>query len=122
MSLFLYLISVLWIAAGVCYILYTEKTRAQVVRCMGANELILAGFTALMGLILFFSAGAAEHSWLIRIIGLLVIGKGAVIFFNPAGLRDKIYDWYLNRTSEQTDRFYGIIFVVLGTALLSWIQ
>ncbi len=122
MSLFLYLISLLWIAAGVCYILYTEKTRAQVVRFMGANIMILAGVTALIGLLLFLSAGASEHGWLIRILGLLVIAKGAVIFLNPAGLRDKMFDWYLNRTSAQTDRLYGIIMVVLGTALLSWIQ
>ncbi len=122
MSLFLYLISLLWVAAGVCYILYTEKTRVQIVRFMGANEMILGGLTALVGLLLFFSAGASEHSWLIRLLGLLVIAKGAVIFLNPAGLRDKMFDFYFNHTSEQTDRLYGIIMVVLGTALLSWIQ
>jgi len=122
MSLFLYLISLLWIAAGVCYILYTEKTRAQVVKFTGANEMVLGGMTALVGLLLFFVAGASEHGWLIRILGLLVIAKGVVIFLNPAGLRDKMFDWYLNRTSEQTDRLYGIIMIVLGTALLSWIQ
>ena len=122
MSLFLYLISLLWITAGVCYILYTEKTRTQIVKFMGANEMGLGGVTVLIGLLLFFAAGASENRWLIRILGLLVIGKGAVIFLNPAGLRDKMFGWYLNHTSEQTDRLYGIIMVVLGTALLSWIQ
>ena len=73
------------------------------------------------GILLVFSASASSHSAIIRILGALAMIKGAFIFFNPENLYTRSYNWYLESLSDQAHRFVGIITVILGTAVLSWI-
>jgi uncharacterized protein YjeT (DUF2065 family) len=51
----------------------------------------------------------------------LAVLKGGFIFWNPQNLYDKTLDWYLNSVSDQTFRFFGIITLIFGTVILSWI-
>ena len=47
--------------------------------------------------------------------------EGVLAFTNPNKLYDQLMDWYLDALSDQTHRFMGIVTIILGTAILSWI-
>lgn len=122
MKWFLYAISIFFIAIGCCTILYTNESR-KFVRGL-FNEIdrkIISAFEAVMGILILLSAPASHHSWFIRLIGLLAIIEGGVIFLIPKNLYDKLVDWYVNSLSDQIYRLSGIFSIILGTAFLSWI-
>jgi uncharacterized protein YjeT (DUF2065 family) len=122
MKWFLYAISLIWISIGCCTILYTGETRNVVKNIVkGIDHKILSILPFIMGILFILSASASRHSWLIRLIGLTAVIKGVFIFTNPKNFSDKVTDWYLSSLSDQTQRLYGIITLILGTAILSWI-
>jgi len=122
MRLFLYAISLLWVAIGCFTILYTSESR-NVVKSIINNidRKVLSAFEAIIGILLLFSATASHHSWFIRLIGFMAVIEGGLIFFIPKNLYDELIDWYLNSVSDQTYRLFGIISIILGTAVLSWV-
>jgi uncharacterized protein YjeT (DUF2065 family) len=122
MKVFLYAMSFLWIGIGCCTVLYTHETR-EFIRGLfkEIDRKIISAFEAVMGILLLISASASHYAWLIRLIGLLAVIEAGVIFLLPRNLYDDLMDWYLNSATDQTYRFFGILSLVLGTAVLSWI-
>jgi uncharacterized protein YjeT (DUF2065 family) len=122
MNLFLYAISFLFIAIGCCTILYTTETRNFVKHLF--NEIdrkFLSIFEAIIGILLLVSATSSHHPWFIRLIGLMAVIEGAVIFLLPKNLYDELINWYVHSLSDQTYRLFGILSLILGTAMLSWV-
>ena len=122
MKWFLYVISFFWIAIGCCTFLYINETRNVVRNILNKiDRKVLSAFEAIIGILLLLSATASHHSWFIRLIGFLAVIEGGIIFLIPKNLYDELIDWYLNSASDQTYRLFGIISIILGTAVLSWI-
>jgi uncharacterized protein YjeT (DUF2065 family) len=122
MSWFLYLISVSWISIGSCAILYTDDTRNTLKRLLSAvNRKVLSGLPLVFGVLMIVAASGSLHPWLVRILGLLGLIKAVFVFVNPMSLYEKAVQWYLESVSDQGYRLAGIITVILGTAVLSWI-
>lgn len=122
MKWFLYAVSIIWVAIGCCTILYVNESRNVLRNIFNKiDRKILSTFEAIMGILLVVSATASHHSWLIRLIGFMAVIEGVIIFFIPKNLYDELIDWYLNSASDQTYRLFGIISIILGTAVLSWI-
>jgi len=118
----LYVISVLWIAMGSCLVLYTVEFRKVMANLLkGVDRRFLAFLPAVFGVLMIVAASQARNPGFIRLLGLLAVAKGAFIFANPQGLYGQLSEWYLDKASDQTYRFFGIISLILGTALLSWI-
>ncbi len=118
----LYIVSIICIAIGGCTILHTNETRNVLKNIFNKiDRKIISVFEVNMGILLLFSATASHHSWFIRIIGFMAIIEGGIIFFIPKNLYDELIDWYLNSVSDQSYRLFGIILLVFGTAVLSWI-
>lgn len=118
----LYLFSVIFISIGCCTILYTDESRNLLRDILNkVDRKILSVIEALMGVLLLLSATASHHPWLIRLIGLMAIIEGGIIFFVPKNLYDELIDWYLNAISDKTYRLFGIISLVFGVAVLSWV-
>ena len=123
MKWFLYVISFLWITAGSWFIIYTTEYRNVMKRLFDkTNRKVLSVFPAIIGVLLFISASWSLHSWFLRMLGIIAVIKGGIIFFNPKNLYDEMMNWYLNSLSDQTYRFFGIISIIIGTAILSWIS
>jgi uncharacterized protein YjeT (DUF2065 family) len=123
MKWFLYAISFLWITAGSWFIIYTTEYRNVMKRLFDkTNRKVLSVFPAIIGVLLFISASWSLHSWFLRMLGIIAVIKGGIIFFNPKNLYDEMMNWYLNSLSDQTYRFFGIISIIIGTAILSWIS
>ena len=119
---FLYVISFFCIAMGCCTILYTDETRRFVKSIFKEiDRRFISAFELIMGILLLISATASRQSWFIRLFGLMAIIEGAVIFLIPKNLYDELMDWYFNSASDQTYRLFGILSLILGTAILSWI-
>ena len=122
MKWFLYAISLIWIAAGCCSILYTSETRNVMNRMIKEIDRKLISIVPLIAGILFlFAASASSVPWFIRLIGLMGILKGVFVLVAPSNLYGQVNNWYLNSLSDEADRLWGIIALILGTAILSWI-
>jgi uncharacterized protein YjeT (DUF2065 family) len=123
MKWLLYAISFLWITAGAWFIIYTTESRNVMKRLFDkTHRKILSVFPAIIGILLFISASWSLHSWFLRLLGIMAVIKGGIIFFNPKNLYDEMMNWYLNSLSDQTYRFFGIVMIIIGTAVLSWIS
>ncbi len=122
MRWFLYAISVFWVAIGCCTILYTNETRNVLKNMFNKiDRKIISVIEVILGVLFLFSATASHHSWFIRLIGIITVIEGGIIFFIPKNLYDELVDWYLNSALDQTYRLFGIISLIFGAAVLSWI-
>ena len=121
MKWFLYFISFAWISTGSYFILYTGKSR-EVLKKIYVNipREVLIVTTIGFGILFLMSAPHSLNSWIIVVFGILAIIKGIFFFLNPGNMFEKIRDWYLHTATEQTYRFFGIIMLLLGTAVFSW--
>ncbi len=119
----LYVICMIWIVFGSFAILYTTQYRDLLRRILKKPNLkIIAFFPFAAGILLLFSSSVSHYPWFIRLIGMFAIIKGAFIFTNPNGIANKLNDWYLNAVSDQTHRFFGLVGILLGSAVFSWIN
>ena len=122
MKWFLYAISVFWVSIGCYTILNTNETRKVLKNIFNRIEQkIISIFEIIIGVLFLFSATASHHSWFLRLIGLLAVIEGGIVFLIPKALYDELVDWYVNSASDKTYRLFGIIFLIFGTAILSWI-
>ena len=122
MKWFLFLFSVLWIAAGSWYILYTQQARQKAFDLINAmNEKIMAGAALVCGLLFFLSASSSSNSGFIIFLGIISVAKGVFIFLDPKDLWTQVKAWYTETASDQTYRLFGIIMLIVGTAVFSWI-
>lgn len=122
MKEFLYAFSVLFIGLGSCFILYTKECRKFLGNMLtGMDRRFLAALPAIFGILLMLAASQARNVGFIRLLGLMGVAKAAFVFANPAGLYEKTNHWLVNSATDQTFRLFGIISLILGTAMLSWI-
>ncbi len=123
MKWFLYTISVFYIVSGVCFILYTSQSREYTSILMKkVDRRILSVLVIIIGLLLIASSFYDRFLWVIVVIGVLALIKGTFILFSPVNLYNKMLDWYLTKTTDQTYRFFGIIILIIGTAIFSWVN
>jgi hypothetical protein len=123
LNVLLILICCLWVAGGACLILYTPETRRFVGGLMDeVDHRLLAGVTGLVGLLLLAAASAVtSNSPFVVFLGLVALIKAGLLFANPFDLVPRTRRWYVQEASDQTIRLFGIISLMLGTAVFSWL-
>jgi uncharacterized protein YjeT (DUF2065 family) len=122
MKEFLYAYSVLCIALGSCLVLYTTECRKLFGNMLTEiDRRFLAPLPAIFGILLILAASQARNAWFIRLLGLIGVTEAGFIVANPQGLCEQVNNWLLNSAPDQTFRLFGIISLILGTAVLSWI-
>ena len=122
MEWILYVVSLIWIAFGSFMILYTNESRNAMKRFYeDVNHKVLAVLPFIAGILLLAAASTVHHSWFIRLIGIMGLLKGVFIFLSPGKTYDELMRWYLE-LSDQSLRFHGIMGIILGTVILSWIK
>jgi len=122
MKWLLYVISFLWIGAGSSFILYTAQSRNLLKKMLaGADKGLVSVLPITIGALLIVGAYQTAFPWVVVLLGILAAAKGCIFLFNPEKLADKLTIWYLEQASDQTYRLAGIIGIILGTALLSWL-
>ncbi len=119
---FLYGVALFWIAAGTLFILYTEESRRFLkVFMAGTRPRSFAFIPMVVGLLLIISAWASGAFWFILILGLLAIGKGVYFLFGPYGQITALLTWWVKSVQDRTYRLWGLIMVLLGMVILSWL-
>ncbi|NIQ38403.1 MAG: hypothetical protein GTN81_07435 [Proteobacteria bacterium] len=123
MGWFLYVMSILWVVFGTVSILYTDWLREFLKEHLeNKNPRFLSPIPLVLGILLVISAGWSEIFWLVFLLGLLAVAKGLYLLVGPRGQIDMVVAWWSGEASERLYRFSGIIALVLGIALLSWIR
>jgi len=121
MQWILYAFSLVFVAFGVYMILYTDNARNLFRQFIQMGFKTLSIIAALIGFLFLVSASASHYPWFLRFVGIFSIAEGVVLYINPQDIMGRIYAWYLDEASDQTFRASGIITVIFGTALISWI-
>ena len=81
----------------------------------------LSAIPAVYALLFLICASATAHPWVFRIIGLLAAVEAVVAFINPQRIYSQMLDWYFGNVSAQANRLFGIIGIIFGTVILTWI-
>ena len=121
MQWILYAFSLVFVAFGVYMILYTDNARNLFRQFIQMGFKTLSIIAAIIGFLFLVSASASHYPWFLRFVGIFSIVEGVVLYINPQDIMGRIYAWYLDKASDQTFRASGIITVIVGTALISWI-
>ena len=122
MQWFLYLMGVLWVSLGTWMILYTGHYRKFCKKLVkNVNELFLILLNIVIGILFIVAAFYSHKFWIIASLGILCLAEGILYVLNPGKIYQKVRDWYLLKASDQTYRLMGIIVLILGTALFSWV-
>jgi len=120
---FLYGASVVFVVIGACVVLYTDWVRGRITRVLGHKQSHLFGLIPLIfGVLMAISAAWSEVFWLVLILGLIALAKGLYLLFARRSRIRVLAAWLADRPSDQVVRLGGLIMVVLGTTLLSWIR
>jgi glucan phosphoethanolaminetransferase (alkaline phosphatase superfamily) len=118
------LIISLWLVVyGVFLVLYTQETRNFSKKFFPIKRLkIMAVIPLILGCILAIGAfHPAGTIWLLLILGLLSIAKGFYWIFGPEDQIKRILDWWHYRAEERTIRLWGLISLILGIAVLTYV-
>jgi uncharacterized protein YjeT (DUF2065 family) len=123
MDVIVYLLGFGHIAASACLILYTKESIAWLKSLINQYRLKhWAAIPAVFGLLFLISASAVTFPWFFRIIGLLAFCESAIAFTNPHNIYRRMLDWYFGNVSNQANRLFGIIGLVFGTVILTWVK
>ena len=123
MNVVLYILAILWIVIGTFLVLYTESTREVFKKFFLTDHFRwLAALPLVFGILLVVGAFTQkEMFWLVFILGLLGVLKGVFLIVGPSAQIKKLLQWWFHEASERTIRLNGLISVILGTAILSYL-
>ncbi len=123
MNILLYILAILWIVMGTFLVLYTEATQEVLKKLFFTDHFRwVAALPLIFGILLV--VGAFFHKemfWLIFVLGVLGILKGLFLIIGPSGQIKELIDWWFHKASERTIRVSGLISIILGTAILSYL-
>ena len=121
MTALLYIISVIWIAAGVFLIIYTERYREFSKKMFPTDKLkVWAVVPLFFGVVLVLGAFfEKEVFWLAFILGLLALLKGVYLIVGPSAQTKKLVEWWFEKASDRTLRLSGLIIFFLGSAIFT---
>ena len=122
MKIIVYLLGFGHIALCACLILYTRES-LNVLKGMFSTYPLkqLSAIPAGYALLFLISASATAQPWVFRIIGLLAAVEAVVAFINPQKIYSQMLEWYFGNVSAQVNRLFGIIGIIFGTVILTWI-
>jgi len=123
MTWFLYLVSVVLVVVGVVLVLYTDWMRESLKAVLFQKRFrFLSSIPLAFGILLIISAGWSEIFWLVFLLGVIALAKGLYLLFGSRVNIERALHWWLDKASNQLYRLSGVISLVLGMALLSWVR
>jgi hypothetical protein len=121
MNIVLYVVSILWIAAGSFVVIDTRRARAFFgVVAHTKHTRVLAVIPCIIGLILIVGAFYYRSMfWLAFVLGLVGVSKAAFLLLSPVDRVKRVLSWWFEKAAEETLRLYGLIAFLFGTAIFS---
>ena len=123
MRVFLFILSILWVALGATIVLYTNQARDFLRGLVLGVNIRLWAFPALLVGLMFLAGAFMVHEvfWVALVLGLLAISKGAYLAYAPLPRISSLFEWWFDRASEMTIRLWGLIIFTFGVTLVSWL-
>ena len=122
MKVIVYLLGFSYIAICSFLILYTRETVNAFKTWFDNCELrYLSIVPAVVGLLFLVSANATCYPWVFRVIAVIAFAEAAMVLLNPGQIYSRIVDWYFKGLSDRTHRLFGILGIIFGTVILTWI-
>ncbi|MBC2713223.1 MAG: hypothetical protein HGJ94_20190 [Desulfosarcina sp.] len=123
MKVIVYLLGFSCIAMCSFLILYTRESVNALKKLFDSYELrYLSIIPAVTGLLFLVSASATGYPWVFRIIAVIAFAEAVLAIVNPNKIYSRMLDWYFGNLSDQTQRLFGIIGIIFGTVILTWLQ
>jgi uncharacterized protein YjeT (DUF2065 family) len=115
--------SIYFIIAGITLILYTDWLRRLLQRMSSSINLRwIFPLPLIIGVLLILSKDLIPSPWFIIAIGILALAKGIYFLLSPRKQMGTLVNWWANKAKDITYRFWGIIILVLGITLFSWLR
>lgn len=122
MKWFLYFMSIYFIVAGATFILYTDWAKRLFQKMSSCfNFRWFSPLPLIIGVLFILSRDLTHHPCLILTLGILAMGKGIYLLLSPKKHIDTMINWWIIEVQDITYRFWGIIILILGITLFSWI-
>jgi uncharacterized protein YjeT (DUF2065 family) len=122
MDSIVFLLGLIYISTSACFILYTRESVHFIKRQTTIFQLkYLAFIPAIFGFLFLISATAIIYPWVFRVIGILSVAEAVIIFSDPKGIYTRFLAWYFG-LSDQVQRLFGIIGIVFGTVIMTWVK
>jgi len=119
----LYFVSIMWIVSGTSLIIYTDQTRRLLKKLFYVENLkIFSLIGIVLGLFLIIGGGfSSDIFWLSLVLGLLAMAKG--VYFLKASREDvrRLFDWWYEKASDETIRFWSLVTLILGILILAYL-
>lgn len=123
MKVIVYLLGFTYIALCSFLILHTRESIIRFKKVFQSYPTrYLSIIPAVVGLLFLVSASATVYPWVFRIIAVIAFGEALLAIINPNKVYSRMLDWYFEDLSDRTHRLFGIIGLVFGTAILTWIK
>ena len=121
MKWFLYFMSLYLMLAGTIFILYTSWLKNLLQKLLhGPNLRWLFPLPLLLGALFIGSKDLLPYPFVALLLGILLLLKGIYLLCAPRQI-DAIGKWWLDKAQDITYRFWGIIILILGITLFSWL-
>ncbi len=119
MQYFLYLLAGLWMVYGFICLFFPYQEKKIINSSVYALPFWLWGVISfVVGLILWYSAGAVSFPLFVKVLAFLSGVKGLFFLFLPKPLITKMIDWWTG-ASQVVVRIYGAIAILLAYYLFS---
>jgi hypothetical protein len=119
----LYAISILLIVLGTWANLYpvqaSKRLRNLVERIAPRWSAIAALATGIM--LLIAAPASNQGTGFVRLLGILGMVKGIVLFVMSRERYQRLLDWWFDSAKELSWRVWGLLMLVLGVVILSWL-
>jgi len=124
MKIVLYIIALLWIAAGTFVVVFTDKAMGFLERTLRSKDLRrLSVLPFLFGSLLIVGAFYQKGIfWFILSLGLLAVFKGVYLVKAPPEQSKALMDWWFSKARPETVRVMGLVLLVLGITLFSYLR
>ncbi|MBW1766005.1 MAG: hypothetical protein JRG79_15675 [Deltaproteobacteria bacterium] len=124
MNVVLIVIAIVWIAVGALFIIHTRKTREYYEKLLcKRNPKLLAILPLAFGILFVVAAFFyKEMFWLVFILGVIGILKGAYLILGPADQINRVMEWWCKEAGDGTIRLFGLIIFILGCAIFSYLM
>lgn len=123
MKAIVYLLGFSYIAMCSFLILYTRESVTTFKKLFDNCETrYLSIIPAIIGLLFLVAASATGYPWVFRIIAVVAFAEAVLAIVNPDKIYSRMLGWYFEDISDRTHRLFGIIGLVFGIVILTWIK
>ena len=123
MKWILFAIALIWIVLGTWANLYpvqASKRLRSLVEGIAPRWSAIAALAT--GIMLLIAAPASNQgTGFVRLLGILGMVKGIVLFAMSKERYQRLLNWWFDPTKEQSWRVWGLLMLVLGVVILSWL-